>query len=272
MAGEVFIFGAGGSGGGGAGGSELTIVGGTTRPAKATQNMIWIDTDVEITNYILSAAEPEEPVEHMVWITIRTDAPIKVASPVGGDWITVYPISAQQCINGEWIVKDTKNYQDGVWVEWLPEGTLYWYGNECEHLTGGWTSKKWTMQNDAGTAAQTFEIVRNADHMMFTKTGLIGAVMYATNSIDLTNVKAIHFKGEMYPATNKRWCRFLVWTKMGGTYWDTNAAAFIEPAAKTVTTEFTLDVSALSGSYYVGFGIYGSDNYVKVEELYMEVE
>lgn len=123
--GIVFLHGNGGSGGGVGGGSELTIVGGTTRPANATQNTIWVNTDIDITSYILSATAPESPNEGMVWITIKDSGAVKIASPVGGDWITVYPIYAQQYVNSAWVEKVTKSYQNGAWVEWLEEGQIF---------------------------------------------------------------------------------------------------------------------------------------------------
>lgn len=115
--GIAFLHGNGGSSG--AGGSELTIVGGTTRPAKATQNTIWINTDTEITSYALSATEPEKPVEGMAWIVIENSSFAKVTLSVGGDWITVCPMSTKQYIGGAWVVKIATSYQNGVWVDWL---------------------------------------------------------------------------------------------------------------------------------------------------------
>lgn len=106
-------------GGGGSGGAELVIVGGTTSPAKANHNTIWIYTDVEITSNVLSATEPESHVNGMVWVIIGDSGDIKVASPVGGDWITVYPISAKQYISGAWVDKTAKSYQNGEWVDWI---------------------------------------------------------------------------------------------------------------------------------------------------------
>lgn len=261
----------GGSSGSGGGGSELTIVGGTTRPTKATQNMIWVNTDVEITDYILAATEPEEHVEHMVWITISNSSSVKTCAPVGDDWITIYPISAKQYIGGEWASKDTRSYQDGEWVEWLPDGALYWKGNECVDITGGWDCKAWKMQSDAGTSAQTFEIARNADNLTFTKTGQIGAVMHTAQAIDLTNAKVIRFKGEMSKASKTNWVAFHVWSSISGTYWATNSKATVTTDTAAGKKEFSLDVSSLTGNFYLGFGIYDAKCSVKVEELVMEV-
>lgn len=258
--------------GAGGGGASLNFkVVGNPQPASPEENTIWIDTDIPIAGYYFSATQPEEAVEGMVWITTGTYSPVAF-NALKKNGITVYPISAKQYVSGAWVTVSAKSYQNGAWVDWLPEGALYWRGNECVDITGGWTSKAWQMQSDAGTAAQTFTIARNDDHLMFTKTGQIGAVMHTTNSIDLTNVKAIHFKGEMSKATRDNWVAFHAWTKIGGNnaYWATNSKATVKTSTSAAKTEFTLDVSALTESYYLGFGIYDKDCYVKVEELYME--
>ena len=132
--GNVVNFNAGGAGGGGL---ELKIVGGTTRPRKPSQNMIWINTPNEITRYALQSVEPSNPIEGMVLITISDSGSIKVVSPVGGDWITVYPISAKQYIGGAWVDKSAKSYQYGEWVDWWL-GELYVAGDEYAGTTGGW--------------------------------------------------------------------------------------------------------------------------------------
>lgn len=124
-------------GGGSSGGSELIIVGGIASPAKATHNTIWIYTNVEITSHVLSATEPGNPVEGMVLVTIGDSGNIAITSPVGGDWITVYPLSAKQYIGGAWVDKTAKSYYNGAWVGWW-NGELYKLGNEFASVTGGW--------------------------------------------------------------------------------------------------------------------------------------
>lgn len=108
-----------GGSGGGSGGLELTVVGGTTRPAKPTQNMIWVNTPNEIASYVFSATQPGAPVAGMVWITVGDSGNIKIPSPVGKDWITVYPLLAKQYVSGKWVDKDAKSYQNGVWKAWV---------------------------------------------------------------------------------------------------------------------------------------------------------
>lgn len=254
-------------------GAELNFeIVGNPQPAEAKENTIWVDTDTPISGWDFNATEPAKPVPDIVWIYIGTTSPAAF-NTLKKNGIHVYPISAKQYIGGEWVTKTAKSYQNGKWVEWIPEGALYWHGNECVDITGGWTSFAWKMQVDVSTNGQTFEIARNADHLMFTKTGDIGAVMHTTNSIDLTNVKAIHFKGEMSKATRDNWVAFHVWTKIGGNnaYWATNSKATVKTSTSEPVREFTLDVAALTGNHFLGFGIYHSTSRIKLEELTLEV-
>lgn len=224
-----------------------------------------------LVEFVGSEERTDTSAEGAVWISTGTNSSTAF-NALKKNNITVYPLSAKQCVSGVWNAMDAKTYQNGAWAEWIPVGALYWHGNECTDITGGWTSKAWKLQSDATTNGQTFEIARNSDHLMFTKTGDIGAVMYAAKSIDLTNVKTIHFKGEMSMASRANWVAFHVWTNMNGDYWATNSVATVNTSTSEAIQEFALDVSALTGNHFLGFGIYSEACSVKVEELYMEVE
>ena len=253
----------------GGGGAELNFaITGNPKPTSPENNTIWIDTDDTITGWTFSSTAPESPVEGMVWIRTGTSSSGRF-NILKENSVLVDPWSATQYVGGTWIGKQAQIYKAGEWTYWIPY--LYHRGDECVDMTGGWDCKSWKMQSDAGTTKQTFEIARNADHLMFTKTGQIGAVMYANNSIDLANVKTIHFKGEMPKTSVNGWTRFCVWTNLNGSYWATNRAAGINSNTSTPTQTFSVDVSSLNGKYYVGFGIYDANCYVKLEEMYLEV-
>ncbi len=119
---DAYICRRGGSGSGG--GSELVIVGGTTSPTKADHNTIWLNTPNTITSCVLAATQPTGPVEGMAWINIGASGSVKMVAPVGGEWITVYPLSAKQYVSGKWVDKTAKSYQGGVWVDWW-SGNIY---------------------------------------------------------------------------------------------------------------------------------------------------
>lgn len=258
------------SGGGGGVGLNFKIVG-NPQPSNPAENTIWVDTDTEITGWAFNAEEPDGA-EGKMWIKIGTLSNVDFNALKKND-LTVHPMSAKQYINGAWQKVTCQSYQDGAWVEWMPEGSLYWYGNECTNVTGGWLAKTWQMQSDATGSASTttFEVARNDDYIEFTKTGTFGAVLYAQYPIDLTNVNTIHFKGEMYGTGRNWWCAFHVWTKLGGSYWASNSVATVNAGTSGALPSFALDVSNLSGNHYIGFGIYDPANKVKLEELYLEV-
>ena len=253
----------------GGGGSCLNFaIAGNPRPENPDENTIWIDTDEPISGWTISAEEPAK-VENTVWIAAGSFSQVAF-NALKENCIMVYPLSAKQCLGGSWVSKTAQSWQDGKWVDWFRY--LYNRGDECIDLTGGWIAKSWKMAENAGDAAQTYNIEKNDDNLRFTKTGLIGAVMHTVYKIDLTNVKTINFKGKMYPGlTNDYWTAFYVWENINGRYWNSNAVKKELCEAGSIKTNFSMDVSDLDGEYFVGFGIYDASCYVEVEELYMEV-
>lgn len=339
MAGEVFIFGAGGSGG--AGGSELTVVGGTTRPAKVAQNTVWVNTDADITSLVFSSEEPNTydfkcdklnggaddahgilvpfrlkegdiinftiPVtttgvfeavrfkdcigkqycirhengtavsewtagtkigvrisntahqigswgndgsayiikwgsyyheEGMVWITIGDSGSVKMSSPVGGDWITVYPISATQVIGGAWVDKTAKSYQDGAWVSWIRY--LYNAGDECIDITGGWEA--WTTTAKVTKEADCISVYCTSD-----PGNNHGFACGTVNPIDLSSVKEIQFKAT---ATDSSYTA-LYGLGVCKTKNSSDKVAYKACIGSTKNNVLTLDVSSLTGEYFI---------------------
>ena len=110
-------------GGGGVGGLNFQVIGGTTAPSNPKENTIWVDTDVEITGWDFSAAEPANPAEGMVWFSVGTASTVAF-NALKKNSVMVYPLSAKQYVSGAWVDKTAKSYQNGVWVEWLNELVL----------------------------------------------------------------------------------------------------------------------------------------------------
>jgi len=246
---------------------NFTLVG-NPKPENPTENTIWINTDEPIAGWTISADELEKT-ENTVWIAAGSFSQVAF-NALKENCIMVYPLSTKQCLGGSWVSKPAQSWQGGKWVDWFRY--LYNRGDECIDLTGGWIAKSWKMAENAGEAAQTYSIEKNEDNLRFTKTGQVGAVMHTVYKIDLTNVKTINFKGKMYPgASNDHWTAFYVWENLNGRYWSSNAADSVLCEAGTIKQQFSLDVSALEGEYFIGFGIYDASCYVEVEELYMEV-
>lgn len=240
--GEAFITRRGGSGG--SGGLELTVCGGTTRPTKVTHNTIWINTDVEITSHVLSSTEPASPVEGMVWVTIGAFGTVKMASPVGGDWITVYPLSAKQYVSGAWVKKEAKSYRDGEWVDWW-NGDLYTGGNEYVTITGGWKAV-----NGDG-----LKVTFNSDKITVGTSGDTSgyeAAVYTKNKIDVTNFNTLTavFSSIAFPASYSGQGVYVGLTNINTDSCPTDKLVASKQHTKTGSVTLSVDISKVSGPYY----------------------
>ena len=237
------------SGGGTGNAAELTIYGGTTRPAKATQNTIWIDTDVEITSYVLSSKEPETPAEGMAWIKIgNSKGNIQANAPVGDNWITVYPITAKQYISDEWVNKTANSYQNAQWVDWLvrivPNDSFTW------SISSGGT------------------VTKNADGSISVKgtSSTIHGLAFTEETFDLTGFSKMTVK---YTATKGYTASKIgvSTTKTDDTYKAFVASIAVKKNATPVTE--VLDISAVNEPVYFGASEFSGT--VTVIEIKLEV-
>jgi hypothetical protein len=129
--------------GGGSGGLNFTVVGGTTAPKNPKENMIWINTNTPITDWVFSATQPSAK-SGRVWISTGTSSQVEY-NALKKNGIQVYPLSAKQYVNGSWVDKVAKSNRGGTWIDWW-NGELFDNGNQYEHLTGGWTGNGYTVQ------------------------------------------------------------------------------------------------------------------------------
>ena len=127
----------------------LKIVG-NPRPSFPKEGIVWVNTDVEPTGHHLSATAPGNPIPGMLWIKISDSSNVEIGTALGKDYITIMLNSVSQYVDGAWVSVEAMSFQGGVWVEWFPQGALYWCGDERTELTGGWKAIKGT--NSSGYA------------------------------------------------------------------------------------------------------------------------
>ena len=253
-------------GGGGGGGNGFYVVGGTTRPKSAGQNTVWVNTDREITSYVLSASEPKSPTSNMLWLAIKGTG-VKSTAPVGSDLIVLYLDSAKQYVSGKWVEKDGYIYQDGVWNE-LCGGWLYYYGAEnSSDITGGVSVGKQTYSTSE----------KKEDHIYMSATSTTNSsfshsTCYFNNPIDLSAYKTLRviLNTAKYDSTSGA-------VKVGIS---DLAVRFSEPTEQRYTditgvistalgdVEIEYDISGVSGLYYVG--IINRVNTTKVYAINLE--
>jgi hypothetical protein len=111
------IFGVVGTSSGTSSGVNFSVVGSATQPISPSENTIWVETDVEISNWIIASIDqvPDEPIEGMVWIK-DSSASAGEFNAIKENALQVYPAAAMQYIAGEWVTKILQIYQDGEWI------------------------------------------------------------------------------------------------------------------------------------------------------------
>lgn len=253
---DAYICRRGGSGSGG--GSELVIVGGTTSPAKADHNTIWLNTPNAITSYALTATEPTNPVEGMAWITIGASGAVKMVSPVGGDWITVYPIAAKQYVSGAWVDVTAKSYQNGEWVDWW-NGELYDSGNQYEAITGGWVGT----QTLSGATTSGGKLTVYDDHLHFDNVSYGSFGIVTNNKIDMTNFSYIYVELTGFPRISV--------VDTFPTRESSILAEFVASSTYSNKTKLSVNISAIDGYHYIAIGSRAAESPpVKVYKVWME--
>ena len=190
----------------------------------------------------------------MVWITTGSASPVAF-NALKKNGIQVYPVSAKQYVSGAWVTKEAMVYQGGKWNEWVRY--LFYAGDTCEEITGGWH-----IVGDSDANVQ-----KNIDNHYIALRGVPGAdtyVCYSTvNKIDLTNASKIILNDDIVVAHDQ---------EDGGseTYLIATKNLPSEPymqqgdsASVRLVDSSTLDVSKLSGSYYVALSssFSGLDSY-----------
>jgi len=111
---------------GGGGGLNFKIVGGTTRPiGSIKENTIWVNTDTDISEWEISATQPANATEGMVWLSTGTTSEAAF-NALKKNTLIVYPAKAQQYVSGAW-----KN-KDAYWDYYKAEQVMRKFDVQCD--------------------------------------------------------------------------------------------------------------------------------------------
>lgn len=263
--GTAFLYGNGGSGGGAALNFEMKAYATEELLLAATpkENTIGIITTTAINGWALSAEAPSSPASGMVWIQTGITSGVAF-NALKKNSITLYPISAKQYVNGAWVEKTAKSYQNGNWVEWFIY--FYKYGDERFEVTGGFSKSK-----DNGVGTRT--VTKNSDSMYLLCIGISNSGTHFTvaseKMIDVTTLKTLYARIKFTTTASTSFS-----IGLGGLR---NVYAY-ETTHKAVDSSYegiiSLDVSALTGMYYLLFTMAGkvvnNNGYCYVYEVYAE--
>ena len=219
--------------------------------AKTLRISVYKSSDV---TPIVEATISSDAYENVVWFQTGTSSNTHF-NALKKNNITVYPISCKQYVSGAWVSKTEKTYQGGAWVDWR----VYFYnnGNECTNLTGGWELR------DESSYFNTGALTKNANSMVASITnGRQIAAGVTKKAYDLTNVNTVVFVVDS--VTMSGICAVIA----EGAKVEANfGVASIEVTNPGV---YSLDVSALTGNYQMGFGTWSENTAraIGVSEVY----
>ena len=219
------------------------VVGGTEVPENPTENMIWVQTDVEIGNVYFSGIAPSNCIDNDIWISTNSGASTIAFDSIriGNDTMnTVYPISAKQYVGGTWVDKTVKSWQNSEWVDWWG-GELFNNGNQYNVITGGWVQADYTLAPSGDTARGGSLSIGASIVLKANELGNCVSIRTA-KKIDLTGWSTLKCDGIVTMNSSRL---LLVANGTNGSAGDMSKI----PASGNSTT---LDISHLTGEYYIG--------------------
>lgn len=229
---------------------NFSVVGGITQPTAPTENMIWVNTDTAITDWIFSAIQPITKSDGTplsggeVWFNVSMSSSAQFnALRRNGLW--VYPTACKQYVSGAWVAKVAKIYKSSAWKDWnliVFDGT--WHnGYEFKALTNSIQSGTSTITNNANPVTVS---VKNGQGAYIEK-------------IDVTNYKTLKVTCSLAFAGLVEW--MIMGLSTDTKIYDaatTNMVVSSENRANFTKTTKTFDISSLSGSYYFKMYAYSS--------------
>lgn len=170
----------------------------------------------------------------------------------------VYPNSVKQYIYGEWESMNAYIFRNGEWVQFSSEippwdGTIYRNGTEETVTTGGLTQKSNVVMKNG--YSNDSKIEKKSDRIVLGPAGYGGALLTTVNKVDLTKYNTLTIKGSGNGHAG-------VHDFESGNI--QNGAVY-----GTIGSNTNLDISQLTGLYYITFGAYNTDNTYTCYEVYV---
>lgn len=250
---------------------KLRVFGGTSAPSSPKDNDIWIKTSVSIPNWhITNVTKPGTTSPNgLVYIIAATDG-----NRVSTANIPTLNILKQenkillnfqgclQLISGKWKSMDAYCYKSGAWVQFSStwNGELYNAGEQYKDHTGGWMVR---LQGASGGT------LTPALHGYAEK----AVTMTTLGKVDLTGFSKLNFTGygweESSGGRDKVHCIVDTAQINPSSYSFPSGAARLDFSGNETSGTYTLDISSLSGSYYVGFYAVRNENKIHIEKVWL---
>ena len=224
---------------GGSGSSLNFKVTGNPKPADPSENTIWVNTDNEITAWSFSVTQPENMADGEIWF-YDDKTSFAEFNALKRNKIMVYPVSAKQMVSGELRDVTAEIYRNGEWASFGPSTVYLMKSGEANPNDFEYD----VYSKEYGSCTITAEKISLsvAKLLSFQK----------KETVDLTRYKTVHFNVDCTRTANGQFHLCASKESLLGNYLtDLSAPAMVAPEA-TGTQELKLDVTNLSGNYYIG--------------------
>lgn len=240
----------------GSGGSALNfrVTAGAAMPQNPGENTIFVETGDPMSRWAFAGVDPGPVEEGLVWIVTGQVSAGDFHALAGEGILLVSPLRAMQYVSGAWAEKNAWIYKLGAWVpleEKDSETLLYDAGNQYPALTGGWTGELWTYNQygvENGTVADTYLKVKGGHTGSSGKASVVGT----SEKVFISGMKTLKAEVNVTSAGI-----------IGFSLYDSRDA---EQTLNGVTVQtvgahtMSIDVTGVSGSYYVAFYAFGSQS------------
>lgn len=206
------------------------------QPGNPSPNTIWLNTDRKINGYSFSATQPENMEEGEVWFPVGVSSDVAFSATKKNS-VMVYPLSAKQKIDGVLVDVTAKSYQGGKWRDWVKYLYLFKGGEGLLHefSKGGGANSSVTVSNEKITISYSGS---SGIHIVYETSEPKDLTDYKTLILEMS-CSAVGVKGRVF-----------VHTSFANQ--DTSVVAQTMLTANNTKTTYTIDVSSLSGNYYIG--------------------
>ena len=232
---------------------KLRIFGQTTPPPNPKNNDIWVNTSLPIGGWEFS--EVSNPtwgtsISGFIYFTSTYSGAGNAVTSTGLNFLkewthAIYTklLSCLQYDGSSWTRKDAYIYHD-KWIQFSSvwDGTLFYNGNQYTNVTGGWTLNKFSLKDGAFDTGLTSETSGN-DVMACT-----------ANKLDVGQFSTLHIQcySNFKNSGGRGNARFGICNTNGLSYDNFAAYRDIDTGNNTLT-EYSIDISSVTGAYYVKF-------------------
>lgn len=238
---------------------NLRIMGGNTQPVSPVENMVWLNTNVAIPHWYIQNDAPTDPAEGTVYITVMTSSNI-VLQTLRNNGMKLYFGTAYQYQNGSWATLGGQVFQNGAWKDL--QKFVYNAGKYNENYATGMNASADILSTSVTNDTANGYVICSTWRAAVSQHG--HAFFYFNKAIDLTDVKTVKIthsaSGQNTDGqTQVRGYKVVVNSNTSANAFDSptrgSGAYYWNPSVGAPATD-SLDVTALTGNFYIGAAQY----------------